>query len=91
MLETILFAAAGGLILNLVNLLEIPNLSEERRPDLSDCLYWLHFLVWPACAIVLVLAYEKSGFELKPLLALNIGLSAPLIIRSMIGSIPFKN
>ncbi len=83
-----LCAAAGGLAINLLNLAELKNVPKDRRPDLTDWLYWLYFLVTPALGAGLAYLYQISNIEMKPLLAANVGASAPLILRSMAAAIP---
>lgn len=86
----IMLAAFGGLVVNLLSLLEIRNVPKERRPDFRDFFYWLPFLAWPAMGSVLAFAYEASGVQLNPILAINVGVSTPLILRSMAEANPFK-
>ena len=78
-----LFAAFGGLCVNLFGLLELRLVPKARRPDFTDPLYWAPFVVWPAVAAGLALAYVWSGISLTPILSINVGASAPLILRSM--------
>jgi len=37
---------------------------------------------------LLVVAYLRSGVEIKPILAINIGASAPLLIQSFVAQTP---
>jgi len=90
MLTTIICAAFGGLIINVLNLLEIGKIPKDRRPDFKDFFYWLPYLLWPLLGAGLAAIYIKSGVELKPILAMNVGISAPLIIRSMATINPFS-
>lgn len=84
-----LYAAFGGLFINGLSLLELYSVPKEQRPDFRDPLYWLPFLAWPVIGGVLALAYKESQTALSPILAINVGASAPLIIRSMISAAPF--
>lgn len=82
------YAAAGGLGINLLNLIELKNVPKNRRPDLKDPLYWLYFVITPLLGAGLAFLYDSSNIKLQPILAANIGASAPLILRSMASVIP---
>ncbi|MGZ3240089.1 MAG: hypothetical protein ACXWJK_06810 [Burkholderiaceae bacterium] len=84
----VLFAATGALAIDLLKLAEIRNLPKQERPDLKEIWYWIPFLVLPFLGAGLAYVYLMSGIELKPLLAVNIGISAPLIIRTMASTAP---
>ena len=86
----ILCAAFGGFAINVLDLIDLKNIPKPERPDFKDFFYWLPFVVWPVLGAGLVFIYIQSGIELKPLLAVNIGISAPLILRSMAQVIPPK-
>ena len=88
MTEMDLYSGSGGLLINVLSLLELAKLRPENRPSFRDWLYWLPFLVWPVAGIGLARAYAASGSNLSLLLALNVGLSAPLIIRAMASAVP---
>ena len=82
------FAAFGGLCVNLLGLVELHKVPKAERPDFTNLLYWVPFLVWPVVAAVLALAYVLSGNQLTPILSMNVGASAPLILRSMAQAAP---
>ena len=84
----LIIAAGGGLAIQLLNLLELSNVPKDKRPDLKDWLYWLPFLLSPVLSGFLAFVYLASGYDVKPVLALHLGASAPLILRAMAGAIP---
>jgi hypothetical protein len=93
--QTIILAAVGGLIYNVLPLLELQKAPKADRPDFKDWLFWLPFFIWPLLAGLLGFAYSSSaqpssGPAMTPLLALNVGLSAPLILRAMAQANPFQ-
>ena len=90
MQKIIILAAIGGLIVNLLQLMEYSKMPKYERPDFKDFLFWLPYIIWPILAGVLGYAYQSSGNELSPILALNIGVSAPLIFRAMAEVNPFE-
>lgn len=84
-----MLAGFGGLIYNILPLMQLGKLPRDARPDFTDPLFWLPFAVWPILAAVLGYAYNESAANLTPLLALNVGLSAPLVFRAMSEANPF--
>jgi hypothetical protein len=80
---SVLFAAFGALGMQLLSLMEIKNIPKAERPDFKDFFYWLPFLLAPLVGGGLALVYIYPADVLKPLVALNVGVSAPLILRSM--------
>lgn len=86
----ILLAAMGGFAINILHLVEYSKRPKTERPDFKDWLFWVPYLAWPVLGSVLAFAYLESGVQLSPILALNIGLSAPLIFRAMIEANPVK-
>ncbi|UUZ64661.1 hypothetical protein LP417_06945 [Polaromonas sp. P1-6] len=83
-----MFAAAGALAVELLKLAEVRNIPKHERPDLKEFLYWVPFLILPLIGAGLAYVYIVSEIVLKPILAVNIGISAPLIIRTMASSVP---
>lgn len=95
MKQTIILAAVGGLIYNVLPLLELQKTPKADRPNFKDWLFWLPFFIWPLLAGLLGFAYTSSSpsgapSTMTPLLALNVGLSAPLILRAMAQANPFQ-
>ena len=74
----------GAFLLNIVRLAELANTPRiQRHPTFSDWLWVVQFLGLPVVGGALAWAYHADGANLKPLLAMNIGLSAPLILKAM--------
>lgn len=80
---SVLFAFFGALGMQLLTLMEIRNIPKTERPDFKDFFYWLPFVIAPILGGGLAIAYIFPGDTLKPLVAINVGVSAPLILRSM--------
>ena len=78
-----MFAAFGALAGQLLALLELKNIPRAQRPNLRDFWYWFPFLISPAIGAGLAFAYEASGVALQPLVSVNVGIAAPMILRSM--------
>jgi hypothetical protein len=85
---TICIAAGGSLAINLLNFLEALNLPKDRRPVFRDVAYWVPYIIYPILGGFVAYVYLASGFEIKPLLGLPLGASAPLILRAAASAIP---
>ncbi len=81
--RSVFFAVFGALAMQVLSLMERKNIPKTERPDLKDFFYWLPFIVSPLLAAGLTAAYIYPTDDLKPLVAINVGVSAPLILRSM--------
>lgn len=88
--EPVVFAVFGGLAIKLLELTELYKLAKPERPDLKDWLYWIPFIVMPLLGGGLALTYTLSDISLQPVLAVNVGVSAPLILRTMAELNPFQ-
>jgi len=82
------FAAGGGLAANFLTLLDLRNTPQAQLPDFKSIFYWLPFVLMPLLGAGLAYAYVMSGVELKPIVAVNIGITAPLILRAMANTAP---
>ncbi len=86
---TFVFGTLGGLLINVVRLAELSRLPRiERPPTFSDPLWVFQFFALPLVGGVLAFVYHAEGVTLKPLLAMNIGVSAPLILKTAAAVIP---
>lgn len=54
----------------------------------KSSLYWFLTAAMFMTGGALVVAYMRSGVEIKPILAINIGASAPLLIQSFVAQTP---
>jgi hypothetical protein len=83
------FAVFGGFAVNVLRLAELANTPRSERPEtFSDPIYLLQFFVLPFLGGGLAHAYQLSGTVLSPILAVNIGASAPLIFKTFGSAIP---
>ena len=81
---------AGGVAAEALRWFRIRDELHKGVPDWArSWLYWVVTVVMIAFGGVLVGAYENSAdVRLNELLALNIGASAPLILRSSVSQVP---
>jgi hypothetical protein len=84
----VLFATLGALAVKLLELLELGKIPKTERPDLCDWVYWASFLFMPLLGGFVAYMYVASDVDLKPILACNVGISAPLILRAMAQTLP---
>lgn len=84
------YGRLGGVLINVVRLAELASVPKiERPPTFSDPLWVIfQFIALPLVGGVLAFLYHQDGAALKPLLAMNIGVSAPLILKTVWGAAP---
>ena len=74
----------GGLFAELLGLFELRRQDPKDLPQwLRSPFYWLVTLMMAGAGGLLVVIYIQSDISLKPILAVNVGASAPLIIRML--------
>jgi hypothetical protein len=78
----------GALAVKLIEFTELSKLPKAKRPDITDLVYWLPFIILPLIGGGLAFIYIISGQTLSPILALNVGISAPLTIRTVAQVLP---
>lgn len=84
------FAVAGAFAIKLLELSELHKVPKVERPDLKDWLYWVPFFILPILGGGLAHVYVSSNTVLNPILAVNVGVSAPLILRAMAQANPLE-
>ena len=75
-----LFGFFGGLAVNLFRLYLISQSPEAERPDF-DWVYWTQFAGLASLGGIAALAHDLSN-QITPLLAFNVGLSIPALIKT---------
>jgi hypothetical protein len=89
--ETIL-GFAGGFLAELLRWFDLRYSLHQGLPDWSkSALYWTITFLMACAAALLVYVYVISGTKLNPILALNIGASAPLLLGKLIQQSPPTN
>lgn len=88
-MATVWFAVFGGFAINVLRLVELAQTPQSERPrTFSDWLYCFQFIALPFLGGGLAYTYQASGTVLSPILAFNIGASAPLILKNLASAIP---
>jgi hypothetical protein len=88
-MRVFVFALFGGFAVSFLRLFDLLHLPRSQRPDTyRDWLYVTQFIVLPLLGGGLAYAYETSGTSLSPILAVNIGASAPAILKSFASVAP---
>ena len=75
-------AAFGGFMLSMMNLYEDSKKPKNRRVT-KDFLYWVFFAFWPIAGAGLSYIYMASGYDIRGLLAFTTGLTAPMLVQTM--------
>ena len=84
-----LWGALGGSLTELLRWYRLRESLHEGVPSwAADWKYWVPTLLMIGVGSLLVLMYQDSGIELTPLLAANVGASAPLILSNLLSSAP---
>lgn len=86
----VILAAIGGFVINVLNLIELRNVPKDRRPDFRDWLYWGSFLTWFLLGGLVGYLYNDAASPLGKLVSFHLGLSSPLILKSMATTIPLQ-
>jgi hypothetical protein len=84
-----LFGVLGGFLAELFELFKVRQQPRQDLPLwLKSPFYWVVTLLMIAAGGLLVVVYMKSGIDLKPIIAVNVGASAPLIISTLFAQTP---
>ena len=87
--EGFLYGMFGGFLAELLGLFKLRRQTLASLPEwLKSPFYWLVTGMMIFAGGVLVAVYLKSKIPLNPLLAVNVGASAPLIIGSFVEQTP---
>jgi hypothetical protein len=85
---TVLLAGMGGFVGHFINLLELRHVPKEQRPDFRDPLYWLWFTSGPLLGGLVGYLYEDQAMPLGKMAAFHLGVSSPLILKTMSNMAP---
>lgn len=86
--QAILLSVFGSLCAQFLNLAELSKTPKSRRPDFKDYAYWLPFIIYPIISAVIAYAYFDGKSDVNKMLAIQIGASSPLILKSLGNAVP---
>jgi hypothetical protein len=79
----------GGFLVEILSVYKIRRLPPQKRPDwIYSFFYWFWSFAMMLSGGALVVVYIASNVSVTPILALNIGASAPLIIGAFADKVP---
>jgi hypothetical protein len=86
------YGVLGGFLAELFGMWKLRQELKESLPAyLRSWFYWLMTVLMIGSGGLVALVYVKSGISLSPIVAVNIGASAPLIIGSLTAAPPKIN
>jgi hypothetical protein len=89
LLEGFVFGLLGGLLGEVLSLFKLRHQPAHLLPVwVKSPWYWVTTALMLASGGVLVMIYMKSNIAVAPILAVNIGASAPLILGSLVSQAP---
>jgi hypothetical protein len=89
LLEGFLYGLLGGLLSEVLGLFRLRQQKVETLPDwLKSWFYWATTVLMITAGGLLVVIYLRSGISVQPILAVNVGASAPLLIGTVLGQAP---
>lgn len=85
----VLLGLAGGAAAEILQWFRLRKELHRGVPDWArHWLYWIITFVMVGFGGLLVFIYQASNVEISPIIAFNIGASAPLILETLIGQAP---
>lgn len=83
------YGVVGGLFAELLGLYKLRHLAKAEYPAwIKAVSYWVITLGMVVGGGALVCIYLASGVDMQPIIAVNIGASAPLILGSLTAQVP---
>lgn len=87
--EGFLFGILGGLLGEILGLFRLRHQPARLLPPwVSSVWYWTMTVLMIVSGGILVVIYIRSNIAVAPILAVNIGASAPLILGSLVAQAP---
>lgn len=86
--EPVYLCLLGGATLQLLNILDALSAPKDRRPDFKSVAYYIVILINLALSGILGFVYFDGSQDLNKIVYFHVGLSAPLILRSLATTVP---
>lgn len=86
--QSVLLCLLGGATLQLLNIIDALSAPADRRPDFKSVAYYLVILFNLVLSAILGYVYFDDTQKLNKIVYFHVGLSAPLILRSLATTVP---
>lgn len=87
--EAFLWGIGGGFAAEMLGWYKLRQILHKDCPDFAKSIpYWILTIIMIILGGGLVYTYVMSGFKFKPLLAINVGATAPLILEALTRQAP---
>jgi len=86
--QSVYLCLLGGATLQLLNLIDALSAPPDRRPDFKSVAYYLVILFNLILSAILGYIYFDDTQRLNKIVYFHVGLSAPLILRSLATTVP---
>lgn len=77
------FASGGAIAYKLLDFLELHKIPKSQWPNFKAFTYWLAFVIHAALGGGLAFVYLSAGQTLGSIVAVNIGITAPFLLRTI--------
>lgn len=86
--ESVCLCLLGGATLQLLNVIDALSAPADRRPDFKSVAYYLVIVFNLALSGILGYVYFEGTEKLNKIVYFHVGISAPLIIRTLASTVP---
>lgn len=86
--QSVYLCLLGGVSLQILNLIDALSAPPDRRPDFRSVSYYLVILFNLSLSVILGFVYFDDAQKLNKIVYFHVGLSAPLIFRSLATTLP---
>jgi len=86
--ESVCLCLLGGGTLQLLNIVDALSAPPDRRPDFKSVAYYLVIVINLVLSGILGYVYFDDTQQLNKVVYFHVGISAPLILRSLATSVP---
>ncbi len=88
-IEGFIYGVAGGFLAELLGIFKLRSEVPAELPKwIKSPFYWIVTGAMIVAGGGIVIIYLKSNIEIQPLIAINVGASAPLIIGTLVSQAP---
>lgn len=86
--QSVLISGLGGIAVQMLYVVDGLNAPKDRRPDFKSLGYYIGMLINIGLSIILGYVYFDEAQKLNKIVYFHIGLSAPLILRTLATTLP---